>query len=64
MGTVFMNYIVMVNIFGLCSFVGVSKNGETAMNMGITTMLMPALGARYLVHSLICLKRQSVDRKN
>jgi len=51
-GTVFVNNIVMVNILGLCPFMGVSKKLETAMSMGIATtfVLTLASGTSYLVN--------------
>ena len=54
-GTVFVNNIVMVNILGLCPFMGVSKKLETAMSMGIATtfVLTLASGTSYLVNQYL-----------
>jgi Na+-translocating ferredoxin:NAD+ oxidoreductase subunit A len=50
-GTVFVNNIVMVNILGLCPFMGVSKKLEAAISMGLATtfVLTLASGSSYLI---------------
>ena len=50
-GTVFVNNIVMVNILGLCPFMGVSKKLEAAISMGAATtfVLTLASGSSYLI---------------
>ncbi len=50
-GTVFVNNIVMVQILGLCPFMGVSKKLEAAISMGLATtfVLTLASGSSYLI---------------
>jgi Na+-translocating ferredoxin:NAD+ oxidoreductase subunit A len=49
--TVFVNNIVMVQILGLCPFMGVSKKLEAAISMGLATtfVLTLASGSSYLI---------------
>jgi H+/Na+-translocating ferredoxin:NAD+ oxidoreductase subunit A len=53
--TVFVNNIVMSKILGLCPFMGVSKNLETAVGMGAATtfVLTLASGASYLINEYL-----------
>lgn len=54
-GTVFVNNIVMAKILGLCPFMGVSKNLETAIGMGAATtfVLTLASGSSYLINQYL-----------
>jgi electron transport complex protein RnfA len=53
--TVFVNNIVMSKILGLCPFMGVSKNLETAVGMGAATafVLTLASGTSYLINEYL-----------
>ena len=50
--TVLVNNFVLVNFLGLCPFLGVSRNQETALGMGFATMFVLTLSSMgsYLVN--------------
>jgi electron transport complex protein RnfA len=54
-GAVFVNNIVMVQILGLCPFMGVSKKLEAAIGMGAATtfVLTLASGSSYLINQYL-----------
>lgn len=59
-GTVFVNNIVMVNILGLCPFMGVSKKLEAAISMGLATTFVLTLGSgtSYLIDHFLLIPYQ------
>ncbi|PUU91568.1 MAG: electron transport complex protein RnfA [Halanaerobium sp.] len=54
-GTVFVNNFILVRFLGICPFLGVSKQVETAMGMGLaTTFVMTLTGAAtWLINTYI-----------